>query len=441
MKKSFKQLCILCALTICYAAPVMASWSKPETLTSYAHEASSPVVAVNATGYAIAVWSEFNGENVKIRSAVRHSEAGWSTATDLSVSGEDAYSPSVAMNASGNTIVAWEAYDGLSSKINVKLRTFGGSWSEVITISDPWVNSFNAKVTIDNIGNAVVIWESYDTENISIQAVRRTYFGVWGNPETISTRTDYAFQPDVVSSSNGNVVAIWTAYDGVHLYTESASLVNGFWTDPEYLSDSFFDAINPQITISASGDALAVWSGFDGSNFTIQASIKFADNDWSPSMVLSAPGQDAYYPQAAMDAAGNAVAVWSRNNGSNFVIQGSSLYINYSASSHSIFWTDPTDLSGLSEDAANPRVAVDPSGNAAAVWTRLNGANFVLQASELPFGCSWTSPVDISDTTLEAISPNLVIDAKGNTLVVWAEYYSNFVIQSSEGNALFCELY
>jgi hypothetical protein len=415
----------------------MASWSTPERLSSYANQASNPVVAVNATGYAISVWSENSGDNLRIRAALRPSEGDWSCPVNLSLYCEDGFNPVVAMNATGNIIVAWESYEGLTTKINVKIKAFGGIWSDVMTVSDACIDSINPRVTIDNIGNATVVWESYDEDCISIQAARRTFFGIWTKPEMISSEEEYSFQPEVASSPNGNVIAVWTAFDGCRLNTQAATLENCYWTCPICLSDYFSDAINPQVSMSASGDALAAWTALDGSNYLVQTALKFAGDNWIGPMTISEVGQDAYNPQVAMDASGNVVSTWTKYNGSNFTIQSSSLYVNYSATSQSIYWTDPVNLSSTSVDVANAKIAVDPSGNAVAVWTKLNGPNFILQASTLAFGSSWTPAVDISNKEVEAVSPNLVLDSNGNAIIVWAENYSNYVIQAIEGTHLF----
>jgi hypothetical protein len=36
---------------------------------------------------------------------------------------------------------------------------------------------------------------------------------------------------------------------------------------------------------------------------------------------LSAAGQDAGFPEVTVDEQGNAIAVWSRSNGTNYIVQ------------------------------------------------------------------------------------------------------------------------
>lgn len=50
-----------------------------------------------------------------------------------------------------------------------------------------------------------------------------------------------------------------------------------------------------------------------------------ATGSWSTPVNLSASGANAQKPQISVDAAGNAIAVWQRDNGSNYIVQTSTL--------------------------------------------------------------------------------------------------------------------
>ena len=77
------------------------------------------------------------------------------------------------------------------------------------------------------------------------------------------------------------------------------------------------------------------------------------------------------------DCAGNATAVWSRSDGSNFIIQASTKPFKGS------WQATPDDLSISGENASNPQVATDPVGNViVTVWQRSNGTNQIIQAAE-----------------------------------------------------------
>ena len=105
----------------------------------------------------------------------------------------------------------------------------------------------------------------------------------------------------------------------------AAALV-GSWSTPADLSATGRDAYEPQVTVSSTGLATAVWYSNDGSNDIIQSSRSQSGGDWSTPADLSATGRDAYDPQVTVSSTGLATAVWYSNDGSNNIIQSSTLY-------------------------------------------------------------------------------------------------------------------
>lgn len=115
----------------------------------------------------------------------------------------------------------------------------------------------------------------------------------------------------------------------------------------------------------------------------------------------------------AVNGAGVATAVWLyESDGQNNVVQ---------AATHSPggSWSTPVDISSLGEDAEDPHVAVNPSGAAAAVWTRSDGSNTIVQVATKPAGGSWSTPVNLSAAGESADSPLVNVDPSGDVFVVW----------------------
>src|ERR671924_408922 len=82
------------------------------------------------------------------------------------------------------------------------------------------------------------------------------------------------------------------------------------WLSPTALSDPGEDASTPQITVNAAGDALAVWYRSDGTVNRVQAAVGTGPGGFGGAETLSDPGQDALAPRAAVDPAGNALVAW-----------------------------------------------------------------------------------------------------------------------------------
>ena len=141
----------------------------------------------------------------------------------------------------------------------------------------------------------------------------------------------------------------------------------------------------PQVAVDGSGAAVAIWRSFDGNNFVIQAASRPAGGGWDGPADLSATGHDGMDPRLALDAAGDATAVWSRFNGakpaSHSVIQAASRLAGGA-------WEEAVDISDPAQNAQTPAVSVDGSGTVTAVWSRFDGSDFIVQAASDPGGAA-----------------------------------------------------
>jgi hypothetical protein len=183
--------------------------------------------------------------------------------------------------------------------------------------------------------------------------------------------------PQVSVDSTGLATAVWYRYDGSNdIIQSSTSQSGGTWSTPVDLSAGGQSAYNPQVSVDSTGLATAVWTRSDGSNNRIQSSTSQSGGTWSTPVDLSASGQDAYVPQVSVDSTGLAIAVWTLYDGSNDIIQSST-------SQSGGIWSTPVDLSAIGQDAYDPQVSVDSTGLATAVWYRFDGSNDIIQSSTI----------------------------------------------------------
>jgi hypothetical protein len=134
---------------------------------------------------------------------------------------------------------------------------------------------------------------------------------------------------------------------------------------------------------------------------------------------LSATGGSAFTPAIGADAAGNATAVWSRWNGTQYVVQASYRPVGGA-------WSAPADIAG-GRSIWNPQVVVDPAGNATAVWRRVDADRSVVQTSSRPAGGAWSAPVDLStdpsvDYSQRPDVPQLAVDQAGVVTATWSRF-------------------
>ena len=187
----------------------------------------------------------------------------------------------------------------------------------------------------------------------------------------------------------------------------SAQAADLTWSLPTDLSATGRDAYEQQIALSADGSrATAVWYRSNGSNRIIQtatATVSGNTATWGPVADLSATGGDAGGPQIGLSADGSrAIAVWSRHNGSKWIIQTASATVSGNTAS----WGTVTNLSAIGQSADTPQIGLSADGSGAtAVWSRYNGSNYIIQAASATISgntASWGAVANLSVTGRDA---------------------------------------
>jgi hypothetical protein len=187
---------------------------------------------------------------------------------------------------------------------------------------------------------------------------------------------------------------------------------------PTEVSDAGQDAFEPQVVVDPSGNEHHIWTRFDGSHTRIQYRLRDQAGTFGPVEDVSAAGQDASQPDIDVDASGNVVAVWTRSDGSNVRVEAAARPANGTFGSVQV-------VSTAGQNADQPRVSVDDAGKAVAIWIRYDvGASGTgrIQAAVRSPGGSFGGVQTISDQGEVTITPQVesgpAVDA--NTVAIWA---------------------
>jgi len=299
----------------------------------------------------------------------------------------------------------------------------------------------NPEVALDAQGNAVAVWERYDGKDKIVQsAVRPAGSGAWQAPVNLSEPGGNARSPMIAVDPQGDAVAVWERTNVEEEKEEEAVVQgavrpagSGAWGPPVNLSATGpkHRAANPRVVLDPQGNAVAVWERSSGENYIVQSAIRQSGSTtWQPAVDLSESGPELKSPMVAVDPQGNAVAVWERFNKETKekIIQSSVRPAGSGA------WQAPTDISKTGGSAREPQIALDPQGNAVAVWERDNSEKETLvQGAVRPAGTGiWQTPTDLAKGEGFARSPMVGLDSQGNAVVVW-EFLNT---TSTEGNVL-----
>jgi hypothetical protein len=186
-------------------------------------------------------------------------------------------------------------------------------------------------------------------------------------------------------------------------------------------------AIGADVAVAPDGTATVVWSARTGGSFVVYMRRIAADGSRGPAVQLSDPAQDALAPQVAVDADGTATVVWSRFDGSNFLIQGRRVDPEGTPEAST------KNLSKTGKDAADPRLAVAPDGTATVVWKRFDGFHDRIEERRItPEGerLPAESPNLLSAEKQDAVEPEVASAPDGTSTVAWSRYDgSNSIVQ------------
>lgn len=234
-------------------------------------------------------------------------------------------------------------------------------------------------------------------------------------PNDISRAGVSGSTPRIASDGSGNVVAIWRELDGdTSAVGAAVRPAGGAWSSAQRISEPAAATESPKLAMDALGNAVAVWQRSTGRDSVVQAAVRPAGGDWSDPQNLSAPNEVAFNADVAIRA-GRATALWTVLDDRRTAIETSSRTIAGT-------WSSSERISGPIGNASTPLIALDDAGAAVAAWRWSDGAYLVVQAAMRSTQGVWSPPEVLSGAGRSASQPLLAMDANGNALVAWLRF-------------------
>ena len=344
-------------------------------------------------------------------------------------------SPSVAMDADGDYVVAWESSGQDGSEYGVYAQRFNAAG--LTQGSEFRVNTFTAdhqadpSVAMDADGDFVVTWTSYtqDGSNDGIYAQRYNAAGIAQGIEfRVNTfTTGRQADPSVAMDADGDFVVTWTSngqdgsnygvyaqrYDAAGMPQGSEFRVNTFTTGRQFVSS---------LAMDDDGDFVVTWSSNqDGSGYGVYAQRYNAAGvtQGAEFRVNTFTTNSQVYPSVAMDADGDFVVTWvsfaqdsvygQRYNAAG-VPEGGEFRVN----------------SYTSFDQTSPSVAMDTDGDFVVSWRSLgqDGSGVGIYAQRYnAAGVTQGGEFRVNTFTTDNQSePSIAMDADGDFVVAWISH-------------------
>jgi len=248
-------------------------------------------------------------------------------------------------------------------------------------------------------------------------------------------------EAQVGADGNGNSLAVWQQLSAdssaITLWASRYSPASG-WSDPEQIGGpgAGLADLLPRLAVSRGGSAIVVWQQHDGQRTSMWANRLAPSSGWEGALLLETDDRGpAFDPEVAIDAAGNAVAVWRQDIAAPYPDPGAFFQVYAAQYVPGVGWSAPGRVSDrgtpyLGEEtgvAYTSHVAVNDAGDVAVTW-RVEVTNTGSKVmARLASAGTW-GPAAFLDTcapptcgSILGFTPRVGLDEAGNAIVVWAQ--------------------
>ena len=304
--------------------------------------------------------------------------------------------PSIGMNASGRAVAVWhgknEEHESalFAQRFQVpsadpnSLRVGG----ELQLASLVELEGSAAAAAIDNFGNSIVVFESYDEDGDAL-GVFGKLIDSFGDPlgESFLINASYTFgnqgAPAVARAAGGDFVVAWQSKDqdssGYGIYAQRFD-AGGTMIGGTFLVNTTTagDQMAPAVAMGEDGRFVIVWQADGGDGTTdifAQRFDAYGNAVGSEFQVNQFAARDQVMPAVAMNAAGQFVIAWVSSH------QAETIPEDDPEKSIFLQWYDENGLSSGPEVVAHtyvkdaqesPQVGMDAAGNFVVAWQSIN---------------------------------------------------------------------
>ncbi len=414
MKRGLVFVAIVCQMTL------SAGWGPPINVYTD-NPAGTSAVGIDSNGNAVIgySWLHIMDANIGATQLIDGIPMNTVVFPVATFTGGPANTLNIAVNASGNATLIWTEFNELSSNDFIRSTSFlNGVWSNPVSLTDPSIETVQTNappgITIDSVNDSIGIWvPSNGMINVSYDLYSS---GVWGGETSLNTPTmDFIPSAFLSGSSGGQAFALWP---NIGLALLQGAYFDGMtWTINSNISSDLNTNCGAPVAVSmnSSNDALILWNNQSQGGLS---SIFYSAGTYGMAQQAFVPigGQILQSAAVALDEGGDGAAVWVANDGVT-----SSLYFGSYISGS---WGIPVLLDQLVGDMAtllSPNIGLDGNGNAVIAWQRTNqDTTTAVMTSDMAKGATVApTPTLLSTDTTDGQSPYLAVNSSGNAVVSW----------------------
>jgi hypothetical protein len=352
------------------------------------------------------------------------------------------YSPSIAVNVSGNFVIVWvddisgnpdiyyQRYDssGIAQGVNTKAN------DDAVTV-DQW----DPSIAMDGSGNFVIVWRDYRNGEYNTDIYYQRYNSI-GVAQGVNTKvnddvgTSTQVYPSVALDEIGNFVIVWQDYrngdynpDIYYQRYDSSGIAQGInikVNDDTGIVRQYFSSI----AMAGSGNFVIVWEDYRNGNYDIY--YQRYNSSGIAQGVNTKVNDDAgiagqYSSSIAMDRNGNFVIVWVDTRNGDYWDIYSQRY-NSSGIANGVNTKVNDDAETAHQDS--PSIGMDLSGNFVVVWLDWrNGYQDIYSQRYNSIGVAQGVNTKVNDDAgADQRDPSIAMDGSGNFVIVWVDERNSY---------------
>ncbi|MBD3285488.1 T9SS type A sorting domain-containing protein [candidate division WOR-3 bacterium] len=307
--------------------------------------------------------------------------------------------------------------------INLAVDNTGVCWCE----GWPWMYSYRndeqgwqPEIELDSIhwgtpcfDKSNVLWLLRENSDISYTR----YNGqTWSEVDSVPVYPSWNSRATYTADSSGGVWVAWNTDWWFYWVVAYNRYSNGSWDEPRPLTDTM--NLKDDRLYSMSTDALGrVWVGW------YPLAVSYYDgNDWSEKEIISTVAGTEL--DLSPDREGGMWALWDRVDTTASPL----VWRYYILASHwnGMIWSHPDTVAftGRFAQGAKPygNIAVDAEGNAWAVWRQAITEPYDVYGDiyySVNTGSGWSEPAPVNEHPAKDIIPDIAVDGEGRVWCVW----------------------
>jgi hypothetical protein len=311
-------------------------------------------------------------------------------------------------------------------------RYDGARWSSPEFVGGPAL-LWDLHLATEGPADAVAVWS---TPYIAVSLYRGN--SGWTKAEEQAAVEGFATQePQVAMDHQGNILMVWRQYDA-HPNSDGRVLqvwanyyrAGSGWTGAVPIGPAIGWAGNQQVALDESGRGSVIWIQCDSTLDPVRQclfrvwSTRFdPETGWEAAGSIQPDVSDeyAYAPRIVVDRSGNATALWTLWKGAT---NGFSIWANHYRMGQGWGSAEPVVLDLQNVDWTAWRAGVDGNGRTLLVWMGWNPSEAVFEIDTVRYepGAGWSTPVAIQDLGIFPLRGLAVaVNGPGEAVALWSQ--------------------